>query len=96
MRIIDGPVAALDVGKVRKRYLSLPPGGRDEHAPQRADIIAEVAHVPDVHGVPLPPLDRGGHVFSTDGLGHHVLHFLHAQPVAGKLRPVPFEIEKAT
>ena len=49
-----------------QRDLPLPFGRRHEHARERFGVGPEIAHVADVHGIPLAPFDRGGRV--RDGI----------------------------
>ncbi len=91
---MDGPLTGADGRELGKRDLSLPAGYRHQDPAQRAQVGPEIAHVADIHRVALAALDRGGHIFAADGLGHRILGLVHAQPVAGQFVPVPLEVEK--
>src|SRR4029450_1739212 len=67
---------------------------RHEYVGERVGVGAEIAHVADVYGIPLSPLDRGRHVLAADGVLHDALGRLDAQPVAGERVAVPVDIEK--
>ena len=67
---------------------------RHEHTCERVGVGSEIAHVADVHRVPLAPLDRGGHVLAADRVLHHALRRLDAQPVAGERVAVPLDVEE--
>ena len=85
MRIIEGPAIVDSSASWDEGDLPLAALHRDEHAPERVEVAAEVAQVADVHRVPLAALEGRADVFAADrGLEDH-LGLVDGEPVARQL-----------
>src|SRR4029077_3708076 len=62
--------------QLAERDLPPPVRRRYEHARERVGVGPEIAHIADVHGIPLATLHRGGDVLATDRVLHHALRRL--------------------
>src|SRR5512144_3065549 len=65
-----------------ERNLPLALGGGHEHATERVEVGAEIAHVADVHRIALAPFDGRRDVLAADRILHYRLRFFDPEAVA--------------
>ena len=76
------PIDNAEIGYIAQRDLR-PRRGRNQHPPERRQIIAQLAAVTDVDRIPLKPLDGLCNIHPADGRHDHILHVAHRQAVPG-------------
>jgi hypothetical protein len=78
------------------RDLPLAVRRRHQHAREGVRVRSEIAHVADVHRIPLAPLDRGGHVLAADGVLHDGLRRLDVQSDTNQITRTPVTTRRTT
>ena len=84
----------MEAGELGQRDLPLPPGCRDEHPAEHAQVGAEVAQVAHVHRIALASLDGGGDVFAPDRVLDGGLRVVDGEAVARQRGPVPLDVDE--
>src|SRR4030067_353751 len=74
--------------------LPLPAGRGDQDTVYGSDVRPEVAQVPDVDRVPLPPFEDRGDRVPPDGVLHPPLGLVDGEAIPGQGLPVPFDVEE--
>src|SRR5207249_9119362 len=67
-------------------------GGRDQYARQLLQVVAKVALVANVYGIPFTAFDVFGDVLPANAGGYRTLHILNRQAVTGSLWPIDLDV----